>query len=83
MKMEYGSFGGDDMYDRIKYANQYNKSHYCAIKIFVALGSKETLQQMADDHGKSMTAFVLDAVRTKYAGEWDALDADITGKTSG
>lgn len=65
------------MYDKVKYNNEYNKSHYCAIKILVATGTKELLQHMADDYGKSITAFVMDAVKTKYAGEWETLqDSD-------
>ena len=73
MKFKCGSFGGFGMYDKVKYNNEYNDTHYQRVTITVALGTKDTLKQMADDYGKSMAAFVMDAVRTKYAGEWEAL----------
>ncbi len=66
----------DFMYDKIKYINNYNNTHYHRVTITVALGSKNTLKQIADDHGKSMTAFVLDAVKKKYADEWETVLPD-------
>ena len=61
------------MYNKTQYNNEYARQHYKPMNFRIAKGTKQTLQQMADDYGKSIAAFVMDAVKTKYAGEWDAL----------
>lgn len=42
------------------YKNEYNKSHYDRIDLFVPKGEKERLQELAKAQGKSLNAFILD-----------------------
>lgn len=58
--------GADCMsFDQIKYISDYSKEHYERINLSVPKGLKEEWKKWADKQGKSMSAFVMDAVEER------------------
>lgn len=51
-----------EKFDQIKYIDEYNKQNYDKVQFRVPKGQKERIKAAADKAGKSLNAFINDAI---------------------
>lgn len=51
------------VFNQAEYTREYNKQNYSEIKLFVRPDVKKKFRAAADAEGKSMTSFIVDAVK--------------------
>lgn len=54
---------------KIKYNQKYNKEKYARISLLIPPEVKTEIQAAAEKTGKSMTAYIMDAVKKKMDSE--------------
>ena len=54
---------------KIKYNVKYNKENYARISLMLPPQTKEQIQAAAKEAGKSMTAYIMDAVKKEMDSE--------------
>jgi uncharacterized protein (DUF1778 family) len=55
----------EEKFDQIKYQNEFNKQKYDRISVMFPKGEKEIIKAAADQAGKSVNAYILEAVHEK------------------
>lgn len=53
--------------NKIKRTREYNRENYEQLKMQVPKGTKEVIKAAAEKEGKSMTAFIMEAVNERLA----------------
>ena len=53
--------------NKIKRTREYNRENYEQLKMQVPKGMKEVIKAAAEKEGKSMTAFIMEAVNERLA----------------
>ena len=54
-----------DKFNKVEYNNQFNAMKYDRINFLVPKGEKEIIKAAADQAGKSVNAYILEAVHEK------------------
>lgn len=59
----------DGKFDQVAYQNRYNAENYDRILFSMPKGKKEVIKEAAQSAGKSVNAYILEAVEEKMEGK--------------
>lgn len=58
-----------EQFNQIKYIDEYNKQNYDKVQFRVPKGQKERIKAAADKAGKSLSAFIGDAIEAAISAQ--------------